>query len=132
MYWLKRINYQTQELALQSVLIEADHTMAASCSRSTYRLLFGTSLTGAAAFVFYESQKHPIRLDSGTAPQRNALSFPYNMLFTQQLTVTATEQINHDTKKITFALPENTTDTGVPPGSKYLLFKLQPIMPVRR
>lgn len=43
------------------------------------------------------------------------------MLFSKQLTVTAIEQINHDTKRITFALPGGTREiSGVAPGGAIL------------
>jgi cytochrome-b5 reductase len=48
---------------------------------------------------------------------RPTLAFPKTMLFSQQLTVTKSEQINHDTKRITFRLPGGDAEvSGVPAG----------------
>lgn len=41
------------------------------------------------------------------------------MLFSQTLTVTRSEQINHDTRRITFQLPGGKNEvSGVPAGCK--------------
>lgn len=62
----------------------------------------------------------PLLLDSAQNPPTNMLSFPSGMLFSKQLTVTKSEQINHDTKKITFALPAGISQiSGVPSGCTY-------------
>ncbi|CZT15109.1 related to NADH-cytochrome b-5 reductase [Ramularia collo-cygni] len=46
------------------------------------------------------------------------LSMPMGMLFSKELTVKSSEQINHDLKKITFNLPEGDSQiSGVPAGS---------------
>lgn len=74
------------------------------------------SITGTA---YYMTQPAPIRLDSAANPPTPALSFPKTMLFSQQLKVTQVEQINHDTKRITFELPGGSSQvSGVVPGGK--------------
>ncbi|KAM3421160.1 NADH-cytochrome b5 reductase [Cercospora zeina] len=60
-------------------------------------------------------------LDSPTTPPSTTLAFPKTMLFSQTLTVTRSEQINHDTKRITFQLPAGENEvSGVPAGSAVL------------
>lgn len=79
-------------------------------------LTTATCLTVAGS-AYYITQRPPIRLDSAANPPTPALSFPKTMLFSQQLKVTKVEQINHDTKKITFELPGGTSQvSGVVPG----------------
>jgi cytochrome-b5 reductase len=56
-------------------------------------------------------------LDSASNPPTKALTFPSSMLFSKQLTVTHTEQVNHDTKRVTFSLPGGKSQvSGVPAG----------------
>lgn len=58
-------------------------------------------------------------LDSKQNEPTKALSFPSSMLFSKQLTVTNSEQVNHDTKRITFQLPGGDGEiSGVPAGGK--------------
>lgn len=72
------------------------------------------SVVGAA----YITTNKPLHLDSAQNVTK-AFSFPKTMLFSQQLTVTNVEQVNHDTKRITFALPGGSSETsGVPPSGK--------------
>lgn len=48
-------------------------------------------------------------------------SFPKTMLFSQQLTVTGVQQVNHDTKRITFSLPGGKQETtGVPASGTFV------------
>lgn len=59
-------------------------------------------------------------LDSAQNAPTKMLSMPSGMLFSKQLTVQSSEQINHDTKKITFTLPEGSSQiSGVPAGCMY-------------
>lgn len=60
-------------------------------------------------------------LDSASNTPTPTLSLPKNMLFSKQLKVTAVEQMNHDTKRITFALPGGMNEiSGVTPGAAIL------------
>lgn len=62
----------------------------------------------------------PLALDSAHNPPANMLSMPSGMLFAKQLTVKGSEQINHDTRKITFALPNGDSQiSGVAAGCTY-------------
>lgn len=59
----------------------------------------------------------PLLLDSAQNQPTKLLSMPSGMLFSKQLTVKSSEQINHDTKKITFTLPGGASQiSGVPAG----------------
>ena len=92
--------------------------MATLLSRSltSRTLLTSTSLLTAAGVTCYTTQR-PLSLDSAqnVSPLSKTLSFPKTILFAKQLTVTAVEEINHDTKRITFALPGGSTEiSGVP------------------
>ena len=79
-------------------------------------------LTSAAAVsilgsAYYVSRPRPLMLDSAQNPPANTLSLPKNMLFSRQLKVKGVEQVNHDTKKITFELPGGQKEvSGVNPG----------------
>ncbi|EME38673.1 hypothetical protein DOTSEDRAFT_75430 [Dothistroma septosporum NZE10] len=82
-------------------------------------------VTGAAAVSIvgsaYSQTRRPIMLDSTANPPTKTLAFPASMLFSKQLTVTKSEQVNHDTKRITFALPGGDNEiSGVPAGSAIL------------
>lgn len=77
-----------------------------------------TALVGTALYI---SRPAPMRLDSVQNEPLKALSFPKTMLFSQQLKVKTVEQINHDTKKITFELPGGDgAVSGVPASCKSL------------
>lgn len=59
-------------------------------------------------------------MDTAQNPKTKTLAFPKNMLFSKQLKVTNVEQVNHDTKRITFALPGGNGEvSGVTPGGMY-------------
>lgn len=85
-------------------------------------LLTAATATTVLATTYYISQtRRPLYLDSASNPAKPLLSFPKTMLFSQQLTVTKVEQINHDTKRITFSLPGGTNSTsGLSPGGAIL------------
>lgn len=52
-----------------------------------------------------------------SGPTHATLSFPRTMLLSQKLVVTHVDQVNHDTKRITFALPGGVNElSGVSPG----------------
>jgi cytochrome-b5 reductase len=92
--------------------------MAMLFSKSSKALpyLTGAVVFGAAGTAYYTT-KRPIRLDSHNMPPTKTLVFPKTMLFSQTLTVTNSEQINHDTKRITFKLPGGSSEiSGVPAG----------------
>ncbi|KAK3672208.1 hypothetical protein LTR78_007961 [Recurvomyces mirabilis] len=91
-------------------------------SRSTRYIpyLLSFAAVSVAAGTYYTRQPR-ISLDSARNAPKPALSFPGSMLFPKTLTVTKTEQINHDTKKITFRLPDGEVSvSGVPAGSAIL------------
>lgn len=70
-----------------------------------------TAVTGAV----YMSRQTPLRLDSGYKEPTKTLAFPKTMLFSRELKVTQVEQVNHDTKRITFELPGGKGEiSGVP------------------
>lgn len=56
-------------------------------------------------------------MDSSQNPPTKTLNFPSSMLFSKQLTVKSSEQVNHDTKRITFTLPGGENEiSGCPAG----------------
>ena len=82
-------------------------------------LLTTATCLSIASAAYYIAKPEPIRLDSAANPPTPALSFPKTMLFSQQLKVTHVEQVNHDTKRITFELPSGKNQvSGVVPGGK--------------
>ncbi|KAK5165705.1 uncharacterized protein LTR77_008628 [Saxophila tyrrhenica] len=85
-------------------------------------LLTTATATSVFAAAYYVSQpRRPFMLDSAQNPPMKTLAFPKNMLFSKQLKVTNVEQINHDTKRITFALPGGDKEvSGVTPGAAIL------------
>lgn len=94
--------------------------MAATLSRSSRALPY---LTGAAvlgvAGTYYATTKRPLLLDAAQNAPTKTLNFPSSMLFSKELTVRSSEQINHDTKRITFSLPGGDGEiSGVPAGGK--------------
>lgn len=83
-------------------------------SRPILTTAAGLAVLGTA---YYTTQRQPLWLDSAYKELTPALSFPKNMLFSQELKVTKVEQINHDTKRITFALPGGSSQiSGLVPG----------------
>ncbi|GIZ38036.1 hypothetical protein CKM354_000146300 [Cercospora kikuchii] len=96
--------------------------MASIFSRSSRALPYaaGAAALGAAGTIYYTTRR-PILLDSSTTPPSTTLAFPKTMLFSQTLTVARSEQINHDTKRVTFKLPGGKNEvSGVPAGSAVL------------
>lgn len=85
-------------------------------------LLTTATIAGAASAAYYATSRRPLLLDSpGASPPTKTFTFPSSMLFARQLTVTAVEQVNHDTKRITLALPGGPGEvSGVPSGSAIL------------
>ncbi|KAK3726124.1 hypothetical protein LTR37_000272 [Vermiconidia calcicola] len=60
-------------------------------------------------------------MDSTQNPPTKMLSLPSGMLFSKQLKVTDVQQVNHDTKRITFALPGGKNEvSGLTPGAAIL------------
>lgn len=92
-------------------------------SRKSLPYLTGFTLASTAALVYtYARPSSGHSLDSAQNPPTNLLSLPRTLVFAQTLTVTKTEQINHDTKRITFSLPRGENQvSGVPAGCKSLL-----------
>ncbi|RMY69764.1 hypothetical protein D0863_06245 [Hortaea werneckii] len=81
-----------------------------------------TSVVGAA---YYTTTQRPVLLDSAHNATQT-FSFPKTMLFSQQLTVTGVEQVNHDTKRITFSLPGGKEETTGVPASAAILTQHTP------
>ena len=83
-------------------------------------LTTATTLT-VAATAYYVSKPRKIMLDSAQNPPQRTLSLPSTMLFSKQLKVTDVQQVNHDTKRITFELPGGKNEvSGVTPGAAIL------------
>ncbi|WPG98829.1 NADH-cytochrome b5 reductase 2 [Acrodontium crateriforme] len=84
------------------------------------QLAAGAAFCGVASAAYF-STKRPLQLDSSQNAASKTLSLPSTMLFSKQLTVTKVEQVNHDTKKVTFALPGGVGEiSGVEAGSAIL------------
>ncbi|KAF2722583.1 cytochrome-b5 reductase [Polychaeton citri CBS 116435] len=82
--------------------------------------LASAAILSAAGTAYYLSRPN-FALDSAQNAPNKTLSLPKNMLFSQLLKVTSVEQINHDTKKITFELPGGKSEvSGVSPGGAIL------------
>lgn len=83
-------------------------------------LLISATMLSVAGAAYY-STTNPQLLDSpANRPRTKTLAFPATMLVSRLLTVTSSEQVNHDTKRITFALPGGMDETsGVGPGGKF-------------
>jgi cytochrome-b5 reductase len=81
-------------------------------------ILTTLAASSALASIYYVSTtRQQLRLDSPRDAPTFTLSFPKNMLFSKQLRVTDVQQVNHDTKRIVFALPGGTNEvSGVTPG----------------
>ena len=95
-------------------------------SIASRRFLAGATALSATSVAFYTySPRH--QLDSVNNAPTQTLTFPSTMLFSKQLSVTAVEQINHDTKRITFALPGGQQEiSGVPAGCWWKTRRRQP------
>lgn len=92
-------------------------------ARRSLPYLAGAAVAGLLVGTWSaQRRRRPLRLDSPAhGPATPALSFPKSLLFPVRLTVVKTEQVNHDTKRITFSLPGGAAQlTGVPPGSAIL------------
>ena len=80
--------------------------------RPMFTAAAATAVVGTA---FYMSRPGPLRLESTYREPSKTLSFPRSMLFSRDLKVKQVEQVNHDTKRITFELPGGETEiSGVP------------------
>lgn len=78
-------------------------------------LLTSSAILAAAGGTYYYTSNPRIRLDSAQNEPTKTFAFPRSMLFAKTLTVTNVEEINHDTKRITFALPGGSSEvSGVP------------------
>lgn len=78
-------------------------------------VLTTAAATAVAGTALYMSRPAPLRLDSAYTEPSKTLSFPRSMIFSQSLKVKAVEQVNHDTKRITFELPGGEREiSGVP------------------
>lgn len=89
--------------------------MAAMFARRT--VLTTAAATAVVGTALYMSRPTPLRLDSGYREPSKTLSFPRSMLFSRELKVKQVEQVNHDTKRITFELPGGETETSGVPAS---------------
>lgn len=68
-------------------------------------------VVGAAVYI----SRPPHQLESAQNAPSKTLSFPSSMIFAKQLKVRDVEQVNHDTKRITFELPGGPEEvSGVP------------------
>ncbi|KAK0963723.1 hypothetical protein LTS01_019194 [Friedmanniomyces endolithicus] len=93
--------------------------MAAFFSRSSRALPYVTGAAVLGAGATYYASRPRIQLESAQNAPTPALSFPSSMPFPKKITVTDVEQVNHDTKKITFSLPGGDSQvSGVPFGCK--------------
>jgi cytochrome-b5 reductase len=80
-------------------------------------LTSATAATVLATGYYLSSSRRPIMMDSAQTPLAHTLSMPKNMIFSKQLKVTDVQQVNHDTKRIIFALPGGNSEvSGVTPG----------------
>lgn len=101
-----------EPLQLQTLILFDN--MATLFSRSSRALPYitGATIIGAAGAT-YLATRRPLLLDAAQNAPTTALS----MLFIQELEVIKTEQVNHDTKRITFSLPGGQAEvSGVPAG----------------
>jgi cytochrome-b5 reductase len=91
---------------------------------------FAVAVFIGAAGVMYLAPSRPSSLRDARTSSPNGhkagqvtktLLFPKNMLFAKHLIVSKVEQVNHDTKKITFALPGGDGEvSGVPGGGVFI------------
>lgn len=85
---------------------------------------FAVAAVIGAASITYFATRRPIHCDAKTMAGQEStktFSFPKTMLFAKQLTVSEVEQVNHDTKRITFTLPGGSHElSGVPGGGAVL------------
>ncbi|RMY97983.1 hypothetical protein D0860_08584 [Hortaea werneckii] len=101
--------------------------MAATLAR-TFRArpyLTSAAFAGVVGAAYYTTTQRPVLLDSAHNATQT-FSFPKTMLFSQQLTVTGVEQVNHDTKRITFSLPGGKEETTGVPASAAILTQHTP------
>ena len=83
-------------------------------------ILTTTVATAAVGTALYMARPAPLRLESAFKEPSKTLSFPRTMLFSRELQVKQVEQVNHDTKRITFNLPGGDSEiSGVPASCKY-------------
>nr|POF20111.1 nadh-cytochrome b5 reductase 2 [Quercus suber] len=84
-------------------------------------LLVSATVLSVAGAAYINTRSNPVRLDGAPAMPIKTLAFPATMFMSRQLTVTDVEQINHDTKRITFTLPGGKDEiSGVGPGAAIL------------
>jgi len=82
------------------------------------RPITSAAIVGAIGTAYYATNK-PLLLDSAQNALTKTFSFPSSMLFSRELTVTNVEEVNHDTKRITFSLPGGSKEvSGVPASCK--------------
>ncbi|KKY15653.1 putative ferredoxin reductase-like protein [Phaeomoniella chlamydospora] len=101
-------------------------------------VITSAAILGAGAASFYLTRPKPIQFESamnpgagtqlapdtmtnttkaGIAAPKKTFTFP---VWSHGLKVSRVEQINHDTKKITFELPEQDSISGIPPSAAVL------------
>lgn len=86
----------------------------------TLPYLTGAAVVGVAGTTYF-STRRPMLLDSAANAPTKTLKLPSSFLFASEITVKSSEQINHDTKRITFALPGGQEEiSGVPAGAAVL------------
>jgi cytochrome-b5 reductase len=80
-------------------------------------LTTATATSVVAAAYYVSTPRQTLKMDSAQNPPVRTLSLPKNMLFSKQLKVRDVQQVNHDTKRITFQLPGGKGEvSGVTPG----------------
>lgn len=89
--------------------------MAAIVARQ--RIVTTAAATAVVGTALYVSRPAPLRLDSAFKEPSKTLTFPRTMLFSRELKVKQVEQVNHDTKRITFDLPGGESETSGVPAS---------------
>ena len=73
-----------------------------------------------AVYIYNRTRKN-LAMESPSNTFSKTLTFPYTMLFSKTLIVTNVEDINHDTKRITFDLPGGLKEvSGVGLGGELL------------
>lgn len=84
-------------------------------------LTAATTLTVLAGAYYISQPRRSLLLDSAHNAPTSTLAFPKTMLFSKQLNVVDVQQVNHDTKRITFSLPGGKDEvSGVTPGGAIL------------
>ena len=87
-------------------------------------ILTTAAVTAVVGTAIYMSRPSPLQLDSAYRELSKTLSFPSSMLLSRKLKVKQVEQVNHDTKRITFELPGGETEiSGVPASCMQAIWK---------